>query len=502
LTFTGTGTYPLQVAYSDGSGIPATLTIIDQQPVTLQVTPLSTSVYSLVAVTDGTNPVCSSTPASQVTLTINQPVHAGTANAPLHMCAGTSLPVQLSNLIVGADFGGQWTETSAVHSLPGGFNATTGTFLTGGQPAGTYTFKYSLKGASPCPDDQATVSVILDPLPVADAGPDKAINCNQLAVGLGGSNTSTGVGVVYNWTQNGQTVGNTAQIFTGTSGDFVLAVTTAAGCTDSDLVHVILDNEVPKANLIKIDSVRCFGEKNGKIVADSIVSKHLPVLFSLNGGPFTTQSTFYPLKPGKYSLTLQDANGCEWTYDSLQVSEPPQLLVNLGTNLEAALGDSVYLNALVTVPFAAIQSVLWNPVTDPVHADTLIQHFLPYESTPIGIKVTDKAGCVANGNILVLVSKARHVYIPNIIRPGSNVNDQLLVYGGKDVDEVKVFQIYDRWGDKMFEVQHFKPGDVDKGWNGRYKGQEAAPGVYVYYALVRFINGEEIVFKGDVTILR
>jgi subtilisin-like proprotein convertase family protein len=501
LNFSGTGVYPLQVIYSNGTNN-LTQTISGQQPVAVTVSPAVTTVYTLISVADGTSPVCSATVSSTTTVTVNQPVHAGTAHAPLELCVGTNLPVQLTNLITGADFGGQWSETSALPSLPGAFTATTGTFNTGGQPAGTYTFKYLVSAAAPCPNQESTVTVILDPLPVADAGPDKAINCNQAAVALGGPNTSAGAGYVYNWTSNGTSVGTTTQIFTGNPGDYTLQVTSPAGCIDSDLVHVALDNEQPKANLITVDSVRCFGEKNGKISLDSVTSAHKPVLFSLNGGPFGTSSLFASLPPGKYAVTLQDANGCEWTTDTLVITEPPQLLVDLGSTIKATLGDSVILNALITVPFSSIHSVFWNPVNDTLNKNTLTQHFLPFESQQVTIKITDKNGCVTDGSVLVIVSKTHHVFIPNIFKPSSLINDQLLVYGGRDVAEVESFQIYDRWGNQVFEVQHFQASDPTKGWNGKYKGQDVASGVFAYYAVVRFINGEKVVFKGDVTVLR
>jgi hypothetical protein len=502
LTFSGTGVYPLHVSYTDASGAPATLDIPGAQPVTLTVSPTTNATYTLTNVTDGTLPACAQVETTAVTVQVSQPVNAGVAHPPLELCAGTALPIQLTNLLTGADFGGQWTETSAVPSLPGAFNATTGTFTTNNQPAGTYTFKYVLTAQPPCQSQASTVTVILDPLPKADAGQDVAINCNQPAVSLGGPGTSTGPGYVYNWTSNGVSVGHAIPLFTGNPGTYTLVVTSPAGCVDSDAVSVIVDNQLPKANIIKVHSVRCFGDKDGKIVIDSIVSAHSPVLLSLNGGPFSTKSTFSPLLPGKYTVTLQDANGCEWTTDTLVVSQPPQLTVDLGATVVVDLGDTVRLKAQISVPFSSIHSVFWNPVVDTLHADSLIQYFRPFVDKLITVRITDTNGCIVNGKVLVVVTQNRHVFIPNVIKPTSNFNGLITVYGGKDVDEVESFQVFDRWGDQMYETLHFKPNDPSKGWNGRYKGEDVGPGVYVYYAVVRFVNGEKVVFTGDVTVIR
>jgi hypothetical protein len=62
--------------------------------------------------------------------------------------------------------------------------------------------------------------------------------------------------------------------------------------------------------------------------------------------------------------------------------------------------------------------------------------------------------------------------------------------------------VFDRWGEKLFEATDFMPGDPSVFWSGQLNGEDLVPGVYVYYALIRFIDGEKIVYKGDVTLLR
>ncbi|MBV6439997.1 MAG: hypothetical protein EPGJADBJ_01659 [Saprospiraceae bacterium] len=499
LQFSGVGSYPLTVSYLDGSGAPATLSIPGPQAVDLPVNPAATTTYTLVSVTDGTTPACSQALSGAVTVTVNTPVNAGTAVAPVEYCAGTAQLVQLTALLDGADPGGQWTETSPVPSLPGAFQAAAGTFQTGGQAPGTYTFRYTVPAAAPCPDQSATVTVTLHALPVADAGPDKTITCTQTSVTLGGPGTSAGT---YNWTQQGAPAGTSAQLNTSNGGVYTLLVTNAFGCTASDAVTVTVDNTAPVAHRITVQPITCFGEGDGLIALDSVVSSHFPVLFSLDGGPFSQQSVFSPLAPGTYTVTLQDANGCEWTTGALVISEPPQLLVDLGPTVEANLGDSVRLNALTNLPFPAIQSVSWSPVWDSLHADTLIQHFRPLKSNRVSLLLVDTSGCAAGSSVLVVIDRSRKVFIPNIIQPGSALNGVLMVYGGQDVEEVESFEIYDRWGEQVFAADHFQPNDPGQGWDGTYRGEVAAPGVYVFYAAVRFIDGEKEVFEGDVTVVR
>lgn len=501
LTFTGDGVFPLTVIYSDGAG-QNSVTINSPQPVLLDVSPAVTTVYSLISVSDGTAPVCSVQLDQIATVTLQQPVTAGIANEPVELCAGTSLPLQLINFLTGADPGGQWTETSAQPSLPGAFNAQTGTFETAGQPAGIYTFKYTLTAAPPCLGDEETVTVKLLELPLADAGEDQVINCTQAAVLLGGANTTTGPGIFYQWLANGDTIGATEQIFVSTAGTYTLIVSNAAGCSDSDEAIVDLDNETPQADLVTVRNVRCYGEANGVISIDSFSTNHPPLLYSLNGGAFVSNPVFTGLQPDVYIVTMQDANGCESATPPITINEPPELIIELGADVEAALGDSVYLSVLSSVPVAALDTVLWSPLLDSAARGKEYQRFLPLQSWKVNVMVTDTNGCEARDEILVRVDRTRHVYIPNIFDPQSAQNGVFQVYGGQDVAAVKIFRIYDRWGEQVFEALDFQPNDPTQGWNGKQRGKDAMPGVYVYYAVVRFIDGQEEILTGDVTVFR
>ncbi|MEI6408640.1 MAG: proprotein convertase P-domain-containing protein [Bacteroidota bacterium] len=499
LTFSGTGVYPLTLSYTDGtSNLSATLA--NQQPILVSVSPTSTTTYTLSKVTDGTNPTCSATPGISVQIAVNQPVSAGTAKAPLELCVGVTQTIQLTSLITGADAGGLWQEVSTIPSIPGAFNANAGTFNTAGQAAGTYKFRYRIQAQAPCETKEATVSVVLNPTPVADAGADKTLNCNISSAALGGPGTSAGM--QYIWKRDTTLVANSAQLNTGNPGKYTLLVTTPAGCTASDQATVVLDAELPFAKTITSKSVRCFGDKNGSITIDSVVSSHLPVVFSLDGGPFTNQNVFFPLTPGKYTVTLQDANGCEWVSDSITVGQPAKLTVELGGNLVVTLGDQAKIEAAISLPLSAIDTIFWVPLLDTLHAGTPQQTFRPLQSGQIGVRVVDTNGCAVNDRVTWFIDQMHQVYIPNIIKPASDLNNLLMVFGGADVSSVESLQIYDRWGSKVFESLNFLANDPTIGWDGKFKGAEVNPGVYIYYAVVRFINGERVLFKGDVTVFR
>jgi hypothetical protein len=500
LTFKGSGEFPLEVTYTDGTQ-QNTLIINNNQVYPLVVTPTISTQYSLVAVTDGSLPTCTVELTQAVNIQVNQPLSAGISNGALELCAGVDLPVQLGNLLTGADFGGNWQEISAIPSTGNAFNAATGTFQTGAQAAGTYRFIYRVVPAAPCPADLEEVQVVLTPLPLADAGENKTLNCNQVAVVLGNLSTTQGAGVTYVWTLDGQQVSDSLQHFTGTPGAYTLVVTSPQGCTSSDEVLIDEDNEVPTAQF-KVTDASCFGEKDGRISVASLTSTHLPVLYSVNGGPFSTKDQFSNLSPGVYSVRLQDANGCEWEEDSLVVEEPAQIKIQLEPSVKVNLGDSATLAATLTVPLSAIAQLKWTPLRDTVNKSSLVQSYLPLFSEQITLMVQDTNGCKAEARAWVYLDKIRNVFVPNIIYPGSANNGIAGVSAGKEVTGIESFQIYSRWGEKIYELQNFQPNQPGEGWDGRFKGETVQPGVYIYYAVVKFIDGEKILFKGDITVFR
>ena len=45
-------------------------------------------------------------------------------------------------------------------------------------------------------------------------------------------------------------------------------------------------------------------------------------------------------------------------------------------------------------------------------------------------------------------------------------------------------------------------GYFDSGWDGSHRGQKLNPAVFAYYAVIEFIDGQEILYEGDVTLKR
>jgi gliding motility-associated-like protein len=63
------------------------------------------------------------------------------------------------------------------------------------------------------------------------------------------------------------------------------------------------------------------------------------------------------------------------------------------------------------------------------------------------------------------------------------------------VDEYQL-QIFNKWGEMLFESN-----DVNRGWDGYYRGELAKQDVYVWKVRAKFIDGQHAELSGDVTLI-
>jgi gliding motility-associated-like protein len=98
-------------------------------------------------------------------------------------------------------------------------------------------------------------------------------------------------------------------------------------------------------------------------------------------------------------------------------------------------------------------------------------------------------------------------YIPNTFTPnGDGHNDIFTVFASAAIVDITSMQIFDRWGESVFNGQNIPPergnSGQGRGWDGTFKNQVAISDVYVYIISIAFADGTTETLKGDVTLLR
>ena len=63
-------------------------------------------------------------------------------------------------------------------------------------------------------------------------------------------------------------------------------------------------------------------------------------------------------------------------------------------------------------------------------------------------------------------------------------------------------QIFNRWGELVYERRNFDLNQTTAAWDGTYKGVALGPDVFVYVIQAYCSNNEPLTYKGNVTLLR
>ncbi|MDX1942548.1 MAG: gliding motility-associated C-terminal domain-containing protein [Saprospiraceae bacterium] len=95
------------------------------------------------------------------------------------------------------------------------------------------------------------------------------------------------------------------------------------------------------------------------------------------------------------------------------------------------------------------------------------------------------------------------VYVPNAFSPNDDgSNDHFTIFGGDDLVLIKNLQIFNRWGDMIFQQKAFAPNEPSNGWNGQSNGKPVQNGVYVYKVQLIMDDGKERQLVGSMTLLK
>ncbi|HYV91479.1 MAG TPA: kelch repeat-containing protein [Chitinophagales bacterium] len=127
------------------------------------------------------------------------------------------------------------------------------------------------------------------------------------------------------------------------------------------------------------------------------------------------------------------------------------------------------------------------------------QSYTYTESGLYTVLVTDSNGCSNYASIEVNVQVIENCsfIIPDAFSPNNDGNnDQFhLLQTGIILQDLSVFN---RWGEKVFETD-----DINRSWNGTFRGVQLSSDVYTYYAQGTCTqSGEKIFQKGNVTLVR
>jgi gliding motility-associated-like protein len=351
-----------------------------------------------------------------------------------------------------------------------------------------------------CTNSDSVLVTDISVLPIADIEVLQQFNCTDNTAILDIGNSSTGIDVHYLW--NGPSVdSSTTEMIEPTEpGYYYLTVfNDSTGCNAIDSVQLLLP-VIPYAADVDVKSPYCLGDSSGSITVQNVMGGVEPYTYSINGLDPQSSPSFNNLAPGTYILTVTDANGCSFQ-ESYVITGGTFVTIDIGPDIELDYGDSIQLDPVINLPWNLVDSIVWTGQN--LSCTHCINPTLYGFINQIITATVYVGGCQADDHLVLHVDLHPEVYIPNVFSPnGDGKNDWVTVFANDRIKKVVYLEIFDRWGNNVFKATDFLPNDPLLGWDGTFRGLPMNPAVFAYVAKVELINGDQIPFKGDITLLR
>lgn len=257
------------------------------------------------------------------------------------------------------------------------------------------------------------------------------------------------------------------------TGVYYDTLTNYLGC-DSIITTNLTVHELPKPDL---------GKDRGICIGDQLV---------LNPGNFvsylwqdgSTNPTYTTTLVGHYKVTVTDSNGCVNSAEVsvLRIDTLPRDFLRTDTSL--CRGNVVPLIA------KGFSKYMWSTGQTTSAINVTL-------SGKYRLDVVDVNGCKGADSVYIDFYDCKDVWIPNAFTPNADSkNDIFRPIFPAPVTNYRM-QIWDRRGMKIFEST-----DQKAGWDGRYRGAIQGNDIYVYTIVFTDIDGNHVVKKGIIALVR
>jgi len=267
----------------------------------------------------------------------------------------------------------------------------------------------------------------------------------------------------------------------------------AKNCKSAD-VHVVTTYPVPDVALLK-DTVICYGE-SVDLTVESVDQQRL----------------FYAWSPDDYSIINNDTSKV-----SVVPEESVYYFLDAANVYDCRARDSVFVGVIPVPDYEGINADLivydtlllendslpgfvfrWEPADDLSCTDCASPLFYGLQSADYTLYVKDTLGCFNEDYLISInVYEKWDIDLPEAFTPNSDGENDIAYAKGWGIKEFLNLQIYNRWGQMVFETE-----TMDNGWDGTYNGSPQPVESYTWMLKAKNYNDEIVEKKGYISLLR
>lgn len=412
------------------------------------------------------------------TMTILVAPDPGTINGPDKICQGGSA------LFTNATTGGTW-------SITGYYSTLTGNTVSGNSP-GIDTIIYTVTNSicTATAIKQLEIVDLPNPGTIGAAGPF----CVGATATMNVTPANAGT-----WSTSNSAIARIdsatavmSALSTGTVTITFIIAADANGCRDTAYSSITLTEPSFTINPTLTD-VTCYGKGNGRL---AIAAAGTPP-FTYKWSTGDTTETIDSLAPGTYSVSVtQPATQCRRN-EQFSISQPDSITVTpniIADTCQLKLGGIT----VIATGGSGSYRYAWYDTTSLV--DSVNTGILMRSKGMYTLTVTDQMGCVDSNVYEIPEGPCKGIVIYDVITPnGDGTNDFWMINGITDYPG-NLVQIFDKWGDLVYEKQGYRTD-----WHGQgSKGGELPDGIYYYIVKLNEPSktGGESEFAGTVMIKR
>ncbi|GAA4467966.1 hypothetical protein GCM10023093_24680 [Nemorincola caseinilytica] len=418
---------------------------------------------------------CGSASATKV-ITVDPMPDAGTLSGPHVVCIGSTITLTSSVSTTGA-----WSSSNAaIASVVAG--------VVTGIAEGTVIITFTVSNVACSASVSHTVTVA--PLPAAGtiSGPKQA--CVGAPIVLvctvpGGTWSSSAPAIA----AIDATTGAVTPVVAGNVTITYVTAPSVFGCTNKTTYLLSIYTIAPFLINETVNDTRCYGTTDGSISV-GLTGGTGPWSYQWTTG--ATSPDISGLAPGSYGVNVTDnSNGCQKS-EGYTVKEPDSLSIT--PDVKDELCKMANGSAIVAVNGGrAPYSFQWFDNSTADRAENL-------RRGSYAVTVRDKNLCEKSTTIDILEGDCDEIDVNTGISPnGDGVNEYWVIKGLHNYPD-NVVQLFDKWGDMVYEKHNY-----DNKWDGRGRtGMPVPDGTYFYVIKLNAKNGTggKDVFTGTILVKR
>ncbi len=283
--------------------------------------------------------------------------------------------------------------------------------------------------------------------------------------------------------------------------NYYVKVANVYGCSKSDTATINVTPLVKKTLVFSPDAIVCKGlsvQLNVSGADNYVWLKDSSTLINYSNNSSNPIAT-----PVAATTIYQfDAwNGlCKHDTNTITVIQVPFPTISISDTMTMLTGYQAKLNATVSPDVVTYK---WSPsdyLSDSISATPICS---PKHDIVYTLNVTNANGCSVKDSISIHLICSESLFLPSAFIPSSTYkNNDKFFPQGVGVKEILFLRVYNRGGELIFESTHFQPNDLNRGWDGTFKGKQVAPGTYVYMLQAQCDTGEYFERKGTIVLIR